>query len=447
MTRFTLLAITMTSLLGSCFDGDDPSATVDGATPRPLKHDSTASAPLGIRQLPVQVEGQLGERMLPVKLPAVTSEKTAVAFRFGRENEHQAWLAQLPEHVQLVSVAYGDGKIFVGGGFSSNTMYALDAKTGKRLWASENLSDPGPTAPVFEDNEIAFNTFSCSMEVLDATTGKTMWTKWIGSETPNQPAITGNLVIAPHPSDGGYQLSAYQKKTGKDVWSSQIDNHILSAPVVHDGSVYVSTTSGSLYRIGLDGKRAWRQAIGAVSAPWIDGNEVHVAVRSGSNEAQMVLAVNDGHKVRTAPASKSAHDAPSEDVQAVWSYEGSRPVVVEGVRYVATGDHVEARDAHTDELRWTRNDAKAEGRKVGSVVVAGPLVVVTSRDGKLVALDRKTGAQRMGFDFGTPVTAQPIIANGWMYVATAKGQILSFDLGNSAIDGWHMWGGNAQHNL
>jgi len=446
MTRFTLLAITMTSLLGSCFDGDDPSATVDGATPHPLKHDSTASA-AGIHQLPVQVEGALGERMLPVKLPAVTSEKTAVAFRFGRENEHQAWLAQLPEHVQLVSVAYGDGKIFVGGGFSSNTMYALEAKTGKRLWASENLSDPGPTAPVFEDNEIAFNTFSCSMEVLDATTGKTMWTKWLGSETPNQPAITGNLVIAPHPSDGGYQLSAYQKKTGKDVWSSQIDNHILSAPVVHDGSVYVSTTSGSLYRIGLDGKRAWRQAIGAVSAPWVDGDEVHVAVRSGNNEAQMVLAANDGHKVRTAPASKSAHDVPSEDVQAVWSFEGSRPVVVEGVRYVATGDHVEARDAHTDELRWTRNDSKAEGRKVGSVVVAGPLVVVTSRDGKLVALDRKTGAQRMGFDFGTPVTAQPIIANGWMYIATAKGQILSFDLGNPAMDGWHMWGGNAQHNL
>ena len=445
MTRFTLLAITMTSLLGSCFDADDPVTTVDGATPRPLKHDSTS--PAGIHQLPVQVEGALGERMLPVKLPAVTSEKTAVAFRFGRENEHQAWLAQLPEHVQLVSVAYGDGKIFVGGGFSSNTMYALEAKTGKRLWASENLSDPGPTAPVFEDNEIAFNTFSCSMEVLDATTGKTMWTKWLGSETPNQPAITGNLVIAPHPSDGGYQLSAYQKKTGKDVWSSQIDNHILSAPVVHDGSVYVSTTSGSLYRIGLDGKRAWRQAIGAVSAPWVDGDEVHVAVRSGNNEAQMVLAANDGHKVRTAPASKSAHDVPSEDVQAVWSFEGSRPVVVEGVRYVATGDHVEARDAHTDELRWTRNDSKAEGRKVGSVVVAGPLVVVTSRDGKLIALDRKTGAQRMGFDFGTPVTAQPIIANGWMYIATAKGQILSFDLGNPAMDGWHMWGGNAQHNL
>lgn len=447
MTRLALLAITMTSVLGGCQDDGDSVEAVDGATPHALKPSSSVR-PTSLSQLPVQVEGQLGERMLAVKLPAVKSEKEATAFRFGRENEHQAWLAQLPEHAQLVSVAYGGGKIFVGGGFSSNTMYALDATTGKRLWATENLVDPGPTAPVYEDNEIAFNTFSCSMEVLDATTGRTLWTKWLGSETPNQPAMTGDLVIAPHPSDGGYQLSAYKRKTGHDVWSSSIDNHILTAPVVHDDSVYVSTTVGSVYRIGLDGKRSWRQAINAVSAPWIDGDEVHVAVRTNGKEAQVVLAKSDGHRLRTAPASRSTNDNPGEDVQAVWAYEGSRPVVVEGVRYVATGDHVEARDAHTDELRWTRNDAKAEGqRKVGSVVVAGPLVVVTSRDGKLVALDRKTGVQRMGFDFGTPINAQPIIANGWMYIATARGQVLSFDLGSPGMDGWHMWGGNAQHNL
>ncbi len=73
--------------------------------------------------------------------------------------------------------------------------------------------------------------------------------------------------------------------------------------------------------------------------------------------------------------------------------------------------------------------------------------MVTTRDGNFLALDKTTGAQRLGFSFGTPVTAQPVVANGWMYISTARGQVLAFDLGSKAIDGWHMWGGNAQHNL
>jgi outer membrane protein assembly factor BamB len=443
------LAIATSWLVVGCQAGDNEVAAVDGqAADPPAAHvvDRAPVSSLAPQPRP-PVEGALAERLLPVKLP-VPKDGKPVAFRFGRENEHAAWLVTLPERAPLLSVAYGGGKIFVGGGFNASSMYALDAKTGARLWQTAMLSDPGPTAPVFDDDELAFNTFSCTIEVLNASTGKTLWTKWLGSETPIQPAIVGDLVIAPHPSASGdgYELSAYQRKTGKLVWASAIDNHVLSAPIVHGDSVYVSTLSGSLYRIGLDGKRQWRQGVAAASAPWIDGDDVHLAVREGRNEAQVVLAAADGKRTRTITTTRSPNDAPSEAVTA-WSFEGSRPVVVDGVRYTAMGDRVEARDAHTDQLRWTRNHGKPDGaRKIESVTVAGSLAIVTTRDGKLVALDRETGAQRMGFDFGTPVTAQPVIADGWMYIATAKGQVLSFDLGNRAMDGWHMWGGNAQHN-
>ena len=78
--------------------------------------------------------------------------------------------------------------------------------------------------------------------------------------------------------------------------------------------------------------------------------------------------------------------------------------------------------------------------------VAGPLAIFTTKQGELVALDRATGAQRMAFDFKVTITAQPIVAEGWMYIATGEGRVLAVELGDS-IDGWHMWGGNAQHNL
>ena len=400
--------------------------------------------------LPTPVDAKLVERIVPVKLPSTdkVKEGKAAAFRFGRENEHTGWVAQLPEHAQLVTVAYSGGKIFVGGGFGSNSMYALNATTGAKEWTRTSLVDPGPTSVVVEGNELAYNTYSCTMEVLETSTGKVLWTKWLGSETPNPAAFSGNVVIASHPSDDGYQLSAYAKRTGKDVWSSSIDQHILTAPVVANGAVYVSTVNGSLYKIGLDGKRQWHQAIHAASAPWIAGNEVHLAVHDGNKEVQVTLDAATGKRLRSGQSAKSANDTPSDASENTWSFEGSRPVVRDGVVYTAMGDRVEARDAATSAVKWTRQYSKGVGtRDLGSLIVAGNLAIVTTKDGKVIGLDRDSGSQRMAFDFGTQIAAQPIVAEGWMYVATGKGQVLAFDLGQKSMDGWHMWGGNAQHNL
>lgn len=396
------------------------------------------------------VDAKLVERVVPVKLPSTEKlkEGQAASFRFGRENEHAGWVAQLPERSQLVSVAYSKGKIFVGGGFGSSSMYALNATTGAREWTRTALVDPGPTSAVVDEDELAYNTFSCSMEVLETSTGKVLWTKWLGTETPNPPAFTGKFVIASHPSDGGYQLSAYQRKNGNDVWSSPIDNHILSVPVVAGDSVYVSTASGSLYKIGLDGKRAWHKQISAASAPWIDGNEVNLAVREGGKEVQITLDASTGKRLRTGASAKAVEDNPTDAGEGTWEFEGARPVVRDGVTYTAMGDRVEARDSRTSALKWTRQYSKGVGtREVGTVIVAGNLALVSTRDGKVVGLDKDTGVQRMAFDFGTRVTSQPIVAEGWMYVATASGQVVAFDLGQKSMDGWHMWGGNAQHNL
>ena len=201
--------------------------------------------------------------------------------------------------------------------------------------------------------------------------------------------------------------------------------------------------------MSLDGKALWHKGIGATSAPWIDGDELHVAARDGGKEAQLVLAVADGRRLRTAAKTATPSDAPGgDDVGTIFNYDGSRPVVRDGVAYVAIGGHVEARDARTDKLIWTRAHDKGEtARNINSIAIAGKLVVVTSRDGEVMALDRATGQQRMGFSFKTPINSEPVIAEGWMYVATSRGQVVAFDLGTGAADGWHQWGGNAQHNL
>jgi Ca-activated chloride channel family protein len=439
------IALSTVALFGGCLD--DGRKSVDEATPRPTALKPRPKLP-AMAEAAVQTSGQLGTKLSQVKMPAPKSGE-AQKFRLGKESEREAWVAQLPERGQLVSVAYSNGRIFVGGGFDSSAMYALDATTGKRQWVSYNLADPGPTAAVVDGEELAFDTYSCSLAVLATATGKVLWQKWIGTETPTQPAMTKDFVLAPHPTDmGGYQLSAYRRKNGAEAWSTAIDGHGMTAPIVSGDHVYMATTTGTLYKITLTGKRVWAQHLNAISAPWIDGDEIHIAVGEKGKEAQVVLSAADGKRLRTVTTAPYAQDAPGEDTQAIWSYEGSRPVVHGGIRYAAMADRVEARNARTNELVWERTAVAGPGiRKVTSVVVAGNLAIVTTRDGKIVGLDTRTGAQRMGFDFGTPITAQPIVAKGWMYVATNKGQVLAFEVGSSSIDGWHMWGGNAQHNL
>ena len=146
--RFTL-GFTAVCLVG-CHNGsteidsqvvDEPVQTAGGGLPAPAA-------------LPTPVDSKLVERIVPVKLPSTdkVKEGQAAAFRFGRENEHTGWVAQLPEHSQLVTVAYSGGKIFVGGGFGSSSMYALNATTGAKEWTRTSLVDPGPTSVVVEGN-------------------------------------------------------------------------------------------------------------------------------------------------------------------------------------------------------------------------------------------------------------------------------------------------------
>jgi len=78
----------------------------------------------------------------------------------------------------------------------------------------------------------------------------------------------------------------------------------------------------------------------------------------------------------------------------VWAFEGSRPVVDRGVRYVAMGGEVQASDARTGELLWQRRDPGASDRRsVGSVALAGSEIVLATRDGKLFGLDVDTATR------------------------------------------------------
>lgn len=389
--------------------------------------------------------------------PAVTLQLprppagAAAVFTFA--DGRKGWVARIPETAQLPSVAYGGGRIFVSGGFDSRSFYALDAGDGHMLWASQQLEDNGPTAPTFEDDRVIFNTESCTLFAIDARSGRKLWFRTLGDPTLAQPSVADGLVFASHPSDaGGQALSALRIENGRRVWQRPIDAELLAAPIVAGGALYAATLSGRVYRFeARTGKRSWSKPLLATSAPWVVGDELFLSRRAGDKEEQVVVSAETGQLLRAHRAVRAGYlaDVPRDmdSWQKVWGFEGSRPVVVDGVRYEGTGDSIQASDVTTGEAFWTRRHPKGgRARSLGAVAVAGSQVVVASRAGQLYGLDIDTGYTLWSYDLGKPITAQPIIARGWIYATTTDGQVVALNVADASLDGWHMWGGSPSHN-
>jgi outer membrane protein assembly factor BamB len=195
----------------------------------------------------------------------------------------------------------------------------------------------------------------------------------------------------------------------------------------------------------------WARRLDATTAPWIEGDQLFVARRSGGREAQAVIAIADGRVVgepfSVAAPYLSSVPTSLDDWKRVWSFEGSRPVVVGGVRYAAMGGELEARDVATGERLWSRRDPSAGGRRaLGSVALAGPEVVLSTHDGELFGLDVDTGYTLWSYRLGHKIVAEPVVARGWVFAATTDGRVIAMHTGDAALDGWHMFGGNPQHD-
>jgi outer membrane protein assembly factor BamB len=372
------------------------------------------------------------------------------AIAFELPDERAAWVTAIPDGVQLPAAAYGDGHIYISGGFESVTFYALDAQTGHIDWATSHLEDNGPTAAVYDRGRVLFNTESCTLFALDAKTGKRLWHRFLGDPTLAQIAVADGLVYAAHPASGGQELTAYHEATGDAVWTRVVGSELLAAPVIAGDAIYASTVGGVTFAFDrATGAQRWAKSLHATTAPWVTGDELYLTRRDGAREQQIVVAAATGALVRTHATTTVADDVPAsvESWKSVWAFEGSRPVVDRGIRYDAIGGEIHASDAATGDLLWARRDGDAKTvRDLGSVAFAGSAVVVATRAGKVFGLDVDTGYTLWSYDLGHRVIAEPVIAKGWIYVTTEDGYVIGLHVADDTLDGWHMFGGNPQHD-
>ena len=97
----------------------------------------------------------------------------------------------------------------------------------------------------------------------------------------SQPAIDDKYVYMAYPgNDGSHHLACMTLEKGEEVWDVRIAGDLISAPIINDGSVYITCFDGTVYRHKTkDGKLVWSQQKNATCAPLIYNKKVFLSLR------------------------------------------------------------------------------------------------------------------------------------------------------------------------
>lgn len=427
------------------------------------------------------VVSDLGVRM-QVRDLGVPQVKRGASMRFDMHNGKRGWVTALPDGQMIVTPAYGHGKVFVGGGFHSRQVYAVDARTGRIEW-TVSAPDGGPSAAIVERDRLIFNTESCTIFVVDIGTGELVWSQYLGDPMMAQPAAANGRVFTAHRAtslQGGHAITALSLADGTQLWQVELRADLISAPALAGELIFFATMDGVVHARRQDsGRRVWEARTGATSAPWIDGERIFIVRRvatppgrNGPHEQQVVLDTRSGQLIRELPPVPAGHLAGQgrardllqkqrggwgnvpggsghlglRNVAEGWAYQGARPTVIDGRAYMVVGDRIQCHNAETGRLLWSRRYGQDQGAlSVSPPAVVGSQLVFGTVDGHVYGLDIDTGLTVWAYDVGEPVVFQPSIAHGWVYIGTAQGNLIAFPVGDETLDGWHMWGGDPAH--
>ena len=415
----------------------------------------------------------------PVVTPTIYQGKVMVSGGFRSKEFHalamntgkSAWSISLDDDGPSTAACEDGVCVF---NTESCTIFAVDAETGKKKWAWW-LGDPLTSTPAVA-NGIVFTSY---------------------------PA-TGTAGNKPRPAGATHVLAAFDLHTGKVLWQRWLDSDVMSSPVATDGFVYVATFAGTVMKLEQKtGKFRYAVRARATSTPVVqfhDGTEsmyyTSRADRKSADPAAPAVAPAEEQIIRTdhnepktkfkaarkkadyldkkaqasshyaaesadddaangfgggAPSSANAQAAAGNvgaaNVSSMQSFQGSRILHMRGRNVNTMGDEVIATSSETGEKLWSyklKGDVAKAGGFLGTApLAAGHSVIMATLKGNVLVLDPETGKARAEYKVGAQIRAQPVVANGWIYVGTTDGRLVAINTHDAGLTGWPTWGGNA----
>lgn len=284
-------------------------------------------------------------------------------------------------------LAYDDGRLFVATG--QGVLAALDPGTGEEIWRHLNLV-PFRGPPTVAEGRVFANTQDNQIIALDAGSGAQ---QWVQAGLPEEaallgaaaPAVAGNTVVTGLSSG---ELMAMRVENGTRVWQDTLSRtrrltplaslaDIDADPVMTGGNVYAVGHAGVMVAIDLrSGERVWENNIAGVRTPWAGGATLFVLTA----DAELVAISNEDGRIR-------------------WV---------------------------TRLQRFKNPDDREEPIAYAGPVLAGDRLIVVASNGFVISISPYTGDFLGAAELPAGSVAQPVVANGTLYILTEKADLIAY---------------------
>jgi outer membrane protein assembly factor BamB len=318
---------------------------------------------------------------------------------------------------------------------------AYDVGTGRELWTNawraefrESMGGDGPRAtPTWSDGRVYALGAEGELRVLDEATGRAAWRTNIleGSGATNlqwgmsaSPLVVDDMVIVQPGGPAGQSVAAYNKATGRPVWSSLGDQQSYASPMlvtllgVRQVVVFTATR---LVGITVEkGDELW-------DFTWPGPNGINAAQPLIIGENRIFLSSGYGMGAAVVEISKGAAGF---TVREVWRNTRMKnrfasSVLHDGFIYGLDESILACLDAATGELKW-----KGGRYGYGQLMLASGHLIVLTEDGD-IALVRATPARHEEVSRFSALSGKtwnpPAIGDGRLLVRNLA-EMAAFDL-------------------
>jgi len=322
-----------------------------------------------------------------------------------------------------------------GVAFISSTdheLYAIDARTGKKLWTALNTTSPSDrgsfiySTPMVVNGVVYIGSTDHHLYAIDARTGKILWTAATGDAIFSSPTVVNGKVYIGSDDHKLYAFNASGcggQPTCTSLWTATTGSNIVSSPAVVNGVVYIGSWDHKLYAFDANnGSTLWTARVSwkISSSPAVVKGLIYVGSEAGDGLFYVYKASGCGQTT----------------CQPIWvdaagGWIDSSPAVANDMVYIGSHDNklyafkASGCGATLCSPAWTQPTG---GPIESAPAVANGVVYVGSWDGKLYAFDAGTGTPLWSYQTGAKITASPTVVNGVVYISSNDSKLYAFHL-------------------
>lgn len=318
---------------------------------------------------------------------------------------------------------------------TSSVSTSFPVPTGQVQWKVD-LGSPLTSSPVVARERVFMATSDNRLLALDRSSGSRLWEYAASGPLQASPVIAGDLLFMGQ-QDGN--LVALGIEGGEEVWRARLGEPVLRSVTVMDGVVYSVGLNGTLFaHDAATGGARWSLPLGlSLRTPAVISDGL---LALGSVEGNIYVLDAQTGEVRLDYLLPRA-------VEGGLAIDPERGVVYVGSNYRtvnAVDLHARLKPAeHSINFWWSQlflwgyapqpvQSGTVWQSKVGGLVQSPPalahgLVIVGTENGKVVALDARSGGERWRFTAGDAVRAPIAVVNQVVFAGSVNGNLYALD--------------------